>query len=357
MKNHIFPYLLVCCLFITFFSCSNKPKRSRKPVSTISILPAAKNYIYGNVITVQTITQLKNGEIDNIQLLYNDSLIRESQELTFPETELTLNHLGRNTLRVVATKTDGISNTRTTTINVVSDIVPKKYSYSVINDFPHNSSFYTQGLEYKNGFIYEGTGNYGNSGLFKTELSSGNILMQHWLNEKYFGEGITILNNKIYQVTYRSKKGFVYNLNDFALIDSFQYQSEQGWGLTNDGVNLIMSNGTHELIWINPSDFSIVKKLQVANNYGVINYLNELEYIDETIFGNVYTTNLIVQIDPETGKVISEIDLEGIINMYTNPSDTIDYLNGIAYDAEKDRLFVTGKWWPRLFEIELIESK
>ncbi|HDR51045.1 MAG TPA: glutaminyl-peptide cyclotransferase, partial [Mariniphaga anaerophila] len=148
-----------------------------------------------------------------------------------------------------------------------------------------------------------------------------------------------------------------YQLEDFAVIDSFTFRSQEGWGLTNDGKYLIMSNGTHELIWIDPTDFSEVKNVQVANNRGIINYLNELEYINETIYANVYTTNLIVQIEPETGKVLSEINLDGILNMYTNPSDTIDYLNGIAYDSNLDRFFVTGKWWPRLFQIELVESK
>ena len=141
------------------------------------------------------------------------------------------------------------------------------------------------------------------------------------------------------------------------MIDSFTFRSKEGWGLTNDGENLIMSNGTHELIWINPSDFSQIKKVQVANNEGVINYLNELEYINGTIYANVYTTNLIVQIDPETGKVLSEINFDGILNMYANPDEPVDYMNGIAYDQEKNRLFVTGKYWPRIFEIQPVKSE
>lgn len=357
MKRSIFPLVLVFYLFITFFSCSNKPNRSRKPVSTITINPKAKNYIYGNKIAVTIETKLKNGEIETIQVFYQGKLLKESQELEFTINDVILDKTGRNTINVIASKTDGVSNTRTITFDVVSDIVPKKFSYSTVNDYPHNRKFYTQGLEFFNGYIYEGTGENGASGLFKVNLNTGNTLMQHLLDEKYFGEGITILNDKIYQLTYRAQKGFVYNLNDFAVIDSFTFKSKEGWGLTNDGKYLIMSNGTHELTWLDPSDFSEIKKVQVVNNQGIINYLNELEYINGTIYANVYTTNLIVQIEPETGKVLSEINLEGILNMYTNPSDTIDYLNGIAYDTDGDRLFVTGKWWPRLFEIKLIESK
>ena len=353
----MFPFVLLFSLFIIFFSCSNKAKRSRKPVSTITVLPEAKNYIYGNEVSVRVQTKLRNGEIDHIKLFYQGELLKESSELDFTVSNVKLNRLGKNTLSVTATKTDEVSNSRSVTFNVVSDIAPKKYSYTTLKDYPHNRKFYTQGLEFHNGYIYEGTGEYGSSGLFKVNLNTGNTVLQHLLDEKYFGEGITVLNDKIYQLTYRAQKGFVYNLADFAVIDSFTYKSKEGWGLTNDGNYLIMSNGTHELTWLDPSGFSEVKTVQVANNKGVINYLNELEYVNGTIYANVYTTNLIVQIEPETGKVLSEINLEGILNMYTNPSDTIDYLNGIAYDSAGDRLFVTGKWWPRLFEIDLVESE
>jgi len=357
MERSIFPFVLIFSLFITFFSCSNKPKRSRKPVSTITILPQAKNYIYGNNVSVRVQTKLRNGEIDNIKLYYQGKLLDESSELDFTVSNVKLNVLGRNTLNVTATKTDDVRNSRSVSFNVVSDITPKKYNYTTKKDYPHNRKFYTQGLEFFNGFIYEGTGENGSSGLFKVNLNTGKSVLQHLIDKKYFGEGITILNGKIYQLTYRAQKGFIYNLNNFAVIDSFTYKSKEGWGLTNDGNHLIMSNGTHELTWLDPTDFSEVRKVQVANNKGIINYLNELEYINGTIYANVYTTNLIVQNESETGKVLSEINLEGILNMYTNPSDTIDYLNGIAYDAAGERLFVTGKWWPRLFEIELVESE
>lgn len=357
MKKYIFPLVLIFSLFVTFLSCSNRPKRSRKPVSSVTIVPQAQNYIYGTKVSVRVQTKLRNGEIDNIQLFYQGSLLKESSELDFTASNVILNELGKNTFNVTATKTDGVNNSRAVTFNVVSDITPKKFTYTTLSDYPHNRRFYTQGLEFHNGYMYEGTGEYGSSGLYKVNLSTGNTVMQHKLAEKYFGEGITILDGKIYQLTYRAQKGFVYNLNDFAVIDSFTYRSKEGWGLCNDGKHLIMSNGTHELIWLDPSDFSEVKKVQVANHRGIVNYLNELEYIDGTIYANVYTTNLIVQIEPETGKVISEINLDGILNMYTNPTDTIDYLNGIAWDSDGDRLFVTGKWWPRLFEIQLIESE
>lgn len=354
MSRAAFPLLLLCCLFVTSFSCSNQSKKSRKPVSSITIIPAKKNYAFGEKVSVNIQTKVKNGEIKTIQLFYNNQLLSNSKELDFTVVDFELNAIGVSNFRVEAVKTDDVSNSRSQSFTVVSDNVPEKYSYKTVNTFPHSRTYYTQGLEFHNGFLYEGTGENGASGIYKLKLETGNELQKKMLPEQYFGEGITILNDKIYQLTYRAQKGFVYNLSDFALIDSFQYQSKEGWGLTNDGTNLIMSDGTQFLTWLNTDDFSVVKRLQVANNKGIINYLNELEYIDGILYANVYTTDLIVQIDPETGKVLGEINLTGLINMYKNSTDKIDYLNGIAYDKKSDRLFVTGKLWPRLFEIELV---
>ena len=354
MNKHFYPYVFILCLLITFFSCSNKSEQSRKPVSAITVLPSKNNYVFGEKVTVNVSTKVKNGKIKDVKVYYENQLIKESAELDF-STEVTVNTLGNNNLKVIATKTDGVENTRTIPISAVSDIVPKKYTYQIVNTFPHLTTSYTQGLEYYNGFLYEGTGEYGKSMLLKINLSTGNAVQSYRLNDIYFGEGITILNNKIYQITYLEQKGFVYNLADFAVIDSFSYASKEGWGLTNDGTNLIMSDGTNVLTWLDPDDFSIIKTVKVVNNIGAVYNINELEYIDGKILANIYTTELIVEIDAETGKVLSEINLYGILNMYKNPSDVVDYMNGIAYDKTNDRLFITGKWWPRLFEIKLKE--
>ncbi len=357
MKKSIFPLVLLFCLFVTFFSCSNKPKRSRKPVSSIVIYPSKKNYVFGEKISVNVKTKVKNGEIGNIQLYYENQLIKESDELEFTVAGVKLNSLGNNNFKVIATKTDGVNNSRTKSFSVLSEFTPKTYGYQVVKNYPHLKTSFTEGLEFYNGFLYEGTGTNGKSDLMKINPDTGNSIKKHSLDKKYFGEGITILNNKIYQLTYKAQKGFVYNLSDFAIIDSFRYESREGWGMTNDGTNLIMSNGTHILTWIDPVNFSVVKTLQVANDKVLVNFINELEYVNGKILANIYTTNMIIEIDPETGKVLKEINMDGIINMYKNESDTIDYMNGIAYDKEKDRLLVTGKWWPKLFEVKITESK
>jgi glutamine cyclotransferase len=325
-------------------------------VSTITIQPSKENYVFGEKITVNVSTKVKNGEIKNISIYYDNLLIKESTELNF-STEITVNTLGNGYLKVVATKTDGVENTRNFPVPVVSDVVPKKYTYRVINNFPHLKTSYTQGLEYYNDFLYEGTGEYGKSMLLKINPATGKAIQEYSLNDIYFGEGITILNDRIYQITYKEQTGFVYNIDSFALIDSFHYASKEGWGLTNDGTNLIMSNGTNVLTWLDPNDFSVIKNVQVSNNIGPVYNINELEYIDGKILANIYTTELIVEIDTETGKVLSEINLSGILNMYKNSLENVDYMNGIAYDKINKRLLVTGKWWSQLFEIKLEESE
>lgn len=359
MSRTAFPLLLICCLFITSFSCSNKSNKSRKPVSSISIEPNKKNYVFGEKVSVNVKTKVKNGEIDKIQLFYKNQLLKESTELDFTVNGIEINTLGNSSFKVEAVKKDGQKNNRIKTIQTFSDILPEKLTYKTINVYPHSQKYFTEGLEFYKGYIYEGTGENGTSGIFKVDLKNGNVVQSVELNDKYFGEGITILNDKIYQLTYRAKKGFIYQLSDFALIDSFQFNSStnEGWGLTNDGKNLIMSDGSQFLTWISPDDFSIIKRIEVGNNTAIYKNVNELEFIDGTIYANIYTTEIIVKIDPENGRILSEINFPGLINMYQKAEDKIDYMNGIAYDATNNRLFITGKFWPKLFEVEIIPSK
>nr|WP_321487666.1 glutaminyl-peptide cyclotransferase [uncultured Draconibacterium sp.] len=357
MKQNLFPIVLIFCLLVSFFSCSNKSnKRPRKPVSSISIKPSKQLYTSGDKVTLDIKTRLRDGDLKSVKVYYEGQLIKESTDLKFEVTDIELDHVGNTSFKVDAEKTDGLKNSRTKTINVISEIAPKQLTYQVIEKYPHLKTSYTQGLEYYNGYLYEGTGETGHSKLMKIDIKTGKPLQSIDMDDKYFGEGITILNNKIYQLTYHAQKGFVYDLETFAVIDSFTYKSEQGWGLTNDGTNLIMSDGTNILTWLNPDDFSIVKTIQVANNRGNMNVLNELEYIDGIIYANIYTTNYIVKIDAQTGKVLEEINMEGLIDMYHRPNDRIDVLNGIAYDAKNNRMFVTGKLWPMLFEVKFIEQ-
>lgn len=349
-----FPLLIICCLFVSFFSCSNKSTSSRKKI-TLEIQPKKTTYVFGEKVSIHASTDLKPEEIEGIKLLYNNETIGQTTESELFLNDFELNSLGNGIFKMVINKTDGTNTSKPLSIKTLSNISPKKYTYQIVNSYPHLTSSYTQGLEYYNGYMYEGTGEYGESHLYQIDLKSGQPIKTFKMDDSYFGEGITILNNKIYQLTYFAQTAFLYDIENFSVIDSFKYTSKEGWGLTNDGENLIMSNGSHNLIWLNPNDFTIVKNLQVANNNDVITNLNELEYIDDIIYANIYTTNTIIQIDAKTGSVLSEINLNGILNLYNNTH--VDYMNGIAYDKENDRLFVTGKWWPRLFEIKLVPLK
>ena len=229
------------------------------------------------------------------------------------------------------------------------------YGYRVINAYPHDTLSFTQGLVFTDGFLYEGTGLYGNSRLRKIELTTGEILMELRLEDKFFGEGITIFNDKIFQLTWRSNTGFIYDKNSFALLGGFNYPFE-GWGITHDEKFLILSDGSAKLHFLNPETFVQVKEFTVYTDKNIpLIRLNELEYIDGRIYANIWQEDKIAIINPDTGWVSGMLDLTGIFDR-DKSSDHGNVLNGIAYDKKRGRLFITGKLWPKLFEIELVEK-
>jgi len=228
------------------------------------------------------------------------------------------------------------------------------YTYKVINIYPHDRNAFTQGLVFENGFLYEGTGLRGHSTLRRVELETGDILQVREIPDQFFGEGVTLYENKIIQLTWQSNVGFVYDKDSFELLQDFNYSTE-GWGITHDGKRLIMSDGTSTLHFLDPETFNGIGRIEVSDNDGPVSRLNELEYVQGEIYANVWQLDRIAKISPDTGHVIGWIDLEGLLS----PEDgveSVDVLNGIAYDVEDDRLFVTGKFWPKVFEIVLIPS-
>ena len=227
------------------------------------------------------------------------------------------------------------------------------YSYRIVNTYPHDTDAFTQGLVYEDGVIYEGTGRYGKSSLRKVDLETGDILKIYELPEQYFGEGITIFKDKIIQLTWKSNKGFVYEKKSFKLLRDFTYETE-GWGITHDEERLIMSDGTSTLHFLDPENFSLLGQVEVYIDNTPLDKLNELEYINGYIYANVWQTEDIAIIDPRNGRVVGWLELFGL-KQTLSWSGPMDVLNGIAYDAENERLFVTGKLWPRLFEIKLVE--
>jgi glutaminyl-peptide cyclotransferase len=232
---------------------------------------------------------------------------------------------------------------------------PLQYGYRVVKTFPHDRTAFTQGLEYREGFLYEGTGKVGNSSLRKVELATGRVLQQYDLPQPYFGEGITVVNQQILELTWQSQSGFIYDKSSFRLLRSFNYPGE-GWGLTNDGKQIYMSDGSAQIRVWDPATLKEVRRITVRDGATPITELNELEWVKGEIYANVWQTDRIARISPADGKVLGWIDLSGILPRAERP-DPDAVLNGIAYDAAGDRLFVTGKLWPKIFEIKLVPKK
>jgi len=224
------------------------------------------------------------------------------------------------------------------------------YHHRVIRSYPHDRRAFTQGLVYADGVFFEGTGLHGRSSLRKVDPASGRVLKEIRLAPSYFGEGITVFGDWIVQLTWRSRVGFVYDKKSFRLRKRFAYPHE-GWGITHDGKRIIMSDGTSVLHVLDPKDFHETAIIRVYDERGPVTGLNELEYVQGAIFANVWPTDNIAVIDPGTGRVKAWVDLRGLLAKSDSPG--VDVLNGIAYDARGDRLFVTGKLWPKLFEIRL----
>lgn len=230
----------------------------------------------------------------------------------------------------------------------------QKYTYEVINTYPHDKDAFTQGLYFEDGIIYEGTGLNGKSDMRKYDLDTGEIINKNELPYQYFGEGITLLNNKVYQSTWKAKTMFIYNKNIKQLeITEFPYQC---WGLTDDNKYLIMSDGSNKIRYLNPKNYEVIKTIKVTLEGEPIDNINELEYINNKIYANIWQEDIIVIIEPSSGKVSGVINLENIINPDQYQHD-LNVLNGIAYDKENERLFVTGKLWPLIFEIKLVPTK
>lgn len=230
--------------------------------------------------------------------------------------------------------------------------------YQVVNEFPHDPAAFTEGLQFVDGILYESTGEYGTSDIRKVDPKTGKVLKKQPLEEKYFGEGMTVLNGKVYQLTYREKTGFVYDAATLKLLQTFSFNTTEGWGMTNDGTNLIYGDGSSMLYFLDPATFKEVKQVEVKDPYGPVANINELEYINGHIYANQWQTDNILKIDPKTGKVVARADLRTLrertgIPQLSGEEKAPEVLNGIAYDAETNRIFITGKFWPKIFEIKL----
>lgn len=294
-------------------------------------------------------------DIASVDLYLEDSLIKQwkGSDLKSFSVDMTFLGIGNKRFRLVAKTKSGEEFTENQSIRILSDITPEIAIAKPIATFPHTESHFTQGLEIRNGFLYEGTGDpmrIGATKVMKKNLLTNEVLQETNLDASYFGEGITILADKIYQITWTSQTCFVYDLETLTRQEkSFTYSGE-GWGLANDGKQLIMSDGSERITFRNPADFSIQRMIQVFDNAGPVKHLNELEYIEGFIYANVWMTSKIVVIEPATGRVVKTIDCSEIVSKYQGEGDV---MNGIAYDKNTKKIYLTGKYWKNIISIEI----
>lgn len=302
----------------------------------------------------------KNGNpIDSVQFSLNGKVISRGSNLN-ATINLSDYRLGKHAVSALVfydKKTKKVNNT----IYSLATKAPDVYDYKIVNSFPHDQNAYTQGLEYHDGFLYESTGRNGTSSLRKVELETGKVLQQINLSNEYFGEGITKFGDKIFMLTWRKGVGFIYDADSFEQLGSFDYKkSLQGWGLTNDGERLIKTDGTERIWFLNSKTQVEEDYIEAYTNKRKVEQLNELEYIDGKIYANIYQQNSILIVDASNGQILGVADLNGLKNEMAKTQKLVpqdEVLNGIAYDKENDRLFVTGKNWGKLFEIELIKRQ
>ncbi len=369
MKNLSRPFLLVSILIVVVVfvsgSCNsnqhqktttgnNMNNRAKQMISVLDKPENGKVYTCGDEIRFkisQTDTSVKIDSVryfDGPRYLYSTRGDALKSDWTSTSVKA-----GQNTFRVVVYYNDSLIESHSTQVTFLSDIKPEKYTCRVISQFPHDSDAYTQGLVYDNGYLYEGTGQQGKSSLRKVNITTGLPVKKVSLDNKFFGEGITIFKDRIYQITWKSQVGFVYDKSTLNLIRQFDYPINEGWGLTTDGKKLIMSDGSNHLYFIDPEFFTQTGQIEVFDNNGMVSELNELEYIDGKVFANVYGKTFIVIIDPETGKVTGRIECKDL--MPKGMIQDMDHvLNGIAYNPTTGNLYLTGKYWPVLYEVKLV---
>jgi Glutamine cyclotransferase len=369
--------ILLSSLFFILSGCGSngatKPETEKKDlapaVKTVEFvnsmrLKAPKRgdvFAYGEEIEILVQPKKKAGDIDSLQLWADGELVQTISSKPWNlKWKPVKDKMGKHNLKLMAYHENGTVGLVTTYINLKSNQPPAEYDYKIVNSFPHDRRAYTQGLFFHDGFLYEGTGQHGESSLRKVRLENGEAISIKNLEQEYFGEGITYSKNRIIQLTWHSRKVFVMDPETFEQIDFFEPQTtnNEGWGITAMNNELVVSDGSNILTILDDTSYGKKRTIEVYDNLGEVKNLNELEYINGKIYANVWLTDRIVIINPKTGRVEGSIHLGSILKqsdrIHLDKND--DVLNGIAWDEATQRMFVTGKRWPKLFEIK-IEKK
>lgn len=351
--------LSIILLGITLSNCGDT-KKGENSIFNFDTSKFKEQYQPQEALSLEILNP-KEKAIDSIVYFANDKKIASKKGLEKLTFELKDQKLGYQNLKALVYY-DGGNSEATARVELVSNIHPKLLKYTIVNTYPHDIQAYTQGLEFYRDTLYEGTGNgegpsgkRGISSLRKTNYKTGEVYKKVELADQYFGEGITILNNKVYQLTWQSNEGYVYNADTFKKEKTFSYfKNIEGWGLTNDGKNLYQSDGTEKIWIIDPKTLKEIDFINVYSYETKIKSVNELEWIDGKIYGNVYQKDAIAVINPKNGAVEGIINLADLNNKITKLPDT-DVLNGIAYNPKTKTIFVTGKNWDKMFEIKITE--
>lgn len=362
--SHKTLFLATLTLLICFIACAEKgqkrvmteaPKANTiQYVSGLKITsPARKSTFRSGSEVVVTWESTYGIQADSLQLLYDNQVVA-----TLPGTDTLYTFksgktVGVRNIKMQAYYADGKSAVAVVPVTVLP-AAPKGFKYKVVATHAHDRSSFTQGLYYKDGFLFEGTGQYGASALLKVEPSSGKIVTKIPIKDKYFGEGIAELDGKIFQLTWMNGLCLSYDATTLQPLKSYSYAS-QGWGLTTDGKNLIMSDGSNKLTILSPDNFEQLRQIQVYDSNGPVEQLNELEFVDGVVWANIWQSNRVVAIDIESGAVVGEVDFSNLLTPAERKTlDDIDHvLNGIAYDKSRDIFYFTGKCWPKIFEIQI----
>lgn len=333
--------------FLLFFLACGEGNTSATSLFDIQ-LEGNKKQFQQNESTAISINNKKEKMIDKVTYSI------DGVQLPINNNKMTLNtsKLGNKTLKAVV-EYEGTSVELSKKIKILAEHAPQVYTYEIVNEYPHDIKAYTQGLEFHNDTLYESTGKKGTSWLRKIDFKSGNVLQQIDLDNSLFGEGITIMNGKIYQLTWQSRTGFIYDLNDFKKIDNFQYgESKEGWGLANDGTKIFKSDGTEKIWFLNPETLVEEGYIETVTNKSIFNKANELEFVEGKLYANVYQKESMMIIDATTGAIEGVVNFGGLKKKVTQ-HEAIDVLNGVAYHPERKTFFVTGKKWDKLFEVKI----
>lgn len=345
--------IFISVLTLLFFSCNNE--KTEESTFNIQIKEQKPSYKNNESLSV-SLENTKQKKVDSVVYFIDQNYIGTASVDQPFSVSLENQKLGNRILHAkiyMGRSTENPSKD----IYVLASERPKLYTYKIINEYPHDIEAYTQGLEFHGEDLYESTGQYGKSSLRKTNYKTGEVLKQIDLDNTYFGEGITIKNNKIYQLTWRENVGFIYNLETLEKTGSFVYsKSNEGWGLCNDGETIYKSDGTEKIWTLNKDNLTEESYIEIFTNTSRIKSVNELEWIEGKIYANIFQQNAIAIINPKNGAVEGVIDLSDLQSK-VKQHQFLDVLNGIAYKGEKNRLFVTGKNWDKLFEIEIFEKQ